>query len=114
MVNHCLLAEDREYEVMNATVAIKESSPVIGTLSHSARPKEIVSVSESGNWELCIPTGLKDHQAELERLLGKVFGNRPRSSDNLDLAKQMTINWCVSKARQTGLPLEDCLGELST
>ena len=70
---------------------------------------EIVTVSDCGSWILRLPPSLKEHQAELERLLFKVFANLPKSPDNVALAKQMSINWCVSKCKQNGLRFEDCL-----
>jgi hypothetical protein len=76
-------------------------------------PPEIVSVSDCGSWILRLPPDLKDHQHELERLLFKVFNNLPKSPDNVALAKQMSINWCVSKCKQNGLRYEDCLASIN-
>ncbi len=72
---------------------------------------EIVSVSECGSWILRLPSDLQKHQHELERLLFKVFNNLPKSPDNVALAKQMSINWCVSKCKQNGLRIEDCFNK---
>jgi hypothetical protein len=69
----------------------------------------LLSVSESGGFVLSLPPNLQDYQPELEGLLGKVFSGRPTSPVNLALAKQMSINWCVSKCKQTGLSVDRCL-----
>lgn len=69
----------------------------------------LLSVSESGGFVLSLPANLKDYQPELEGLLGKVFSGRPTSAGNLALAKQMSINWCVSKCKQTGMSVDRCL-----
>ncbi|MFN8656215.1 MAG: hypothetical protein U0105_07730 [Candidatus Obscuribacterales bacterium] len=75
--------------------------------SHEPYFLEILSQNSQG-WQICLPPGLQIHQGELELLLNKVFGGRPRTSDNLELAQQLTINWCVSKCRKEGIKLEDC------
>ena len=79
--------------------------------NEDTRP-ELVSVSDSGSWILSLPIDLREHQPELERLLMKVFNNLPKSPDNVALAKQMSINWCVSKCKQNGLRFEDCLNSI--
>jgi hypothetical protein len=56
-----------------------------------------------------LPPNLQTYQPELEGLLGKVFSGRPTSAGNLALAKQMSINWCVSKCKQTGMSVDKCL-----
>jgi hypothetical protein len=68
---------------------------------------EILSQNASG-WQIALPPGLQIHQGELETLLNKVFGGRPRTSDNLELAQQLTLNWCASKCRKEGIKFEDC------
>ncbi|MBU6454210.1 MAG: hypothetical protein KGS72_20695 [Cyanobacteria bacterium REEB67] len=83
-------------------------------LSHSTafvddNALRLLSVSESGGFVLSLPPSLKDYQPELEGLLGKVFSGRPTSAGNLALAKQMSINWCVSKCKQTGMSVDKCL-----
>lgn len=75
--------------------------------SHEPYFLEILSQSASG-WQIALPPGLQMHQGELEILLNKVFGGRPRTNDNLELAQQLTLNWCVSKCRKEGINLEDC------
>ena len=74
---------------------------------------ELLSLSESGNFEVHLPANLKDHQNELEILLCKVFTGRPKSEGNLALARQMSINWCISKCKQNGLSVEKILEQLS-
>lgn len=69
---------------------------------------EILSQADCGNWVLSLPPGLRVHQQELEQLLGKVFAGRPHSQENLQLAKQMSLNWCFSKCRQTGVTMAQC------
>jgi hypothetical protein len=56
---------------------------------------------------------LKDHQNELELLLSKVFRGKVNSPDSLALARQMSINWCVLKCKQTGQSVEQCMDFLS-
>ncbi|MBS2007704.1 MAG: hypothetical protein JST01_11725 [Cyanobacteria bacterium SZAS TMP-1] len=69
----------------------------------------LLSVSESGGFVLSLPPSLQTYQPELEGLLGKVFSGRPTSAGNIALAKQMSINWCVSKCKQTGMSVDRCL-----
>jgi hypothetical protein len=68
---------------------------------------DIITDSASG-WVIALPVPLRGHQAELEALLGKVFAERSKSVENLALAKQLSMNWCFSKCKQTGVNLEDC------
>ncbi|MBX9693556.1 MAG: hypothetical protein K2Z81_14300 [Cyanobacteria bacterium] len=70
---------------------------------------DIVSVSESGAWTVSMPAPLDAHKSELEHLINKVFANRLQSEDNIALAKQMSLNWCVSKCKQVGLPPDECI-----
>ena len=91
---------------------LTKSPTVYGVRDHDDMPPEIVSVSDSGSWILSLPPDLREHQPELERLLMKVFNNLPKSLDNVALAKQMSINWCVSKCKQSGLRFEDCLASI--
>ena len=80
------------------------------TQNHSDTfPLSLLSVSPQGGFVLSLPADLQDYQGELECLLGKVFSGRPTSAGNLALAKQMSINWCVSKCKQTGLSVDKCL-----
>ncbi|HEY9772858.1 MAG TPA: hypothetical protein V6C81_03505 [Planktothrix sp.] len=71
---------------------------------------EILSTSDNGNWVLSLPSSLRAHQSELEQLLGKVFSGTT-SLENLALAQQMSLNWCASKCRQSGMSLDDCLAD---
>lgn len=70
---------------------------------------DIVSVSESGSWTVRLPPILREHQDELEFLLWKVFNGRLRSPENIALAQQLSLNWCASKCRQTGVSFEALL-----
>lgn len=72
---------------------------------------DILTLEENGGWTLRLPPALRAHQGELEQLLGKVFAGGRSTRDNLALAQQMSLNWCVSKARQNGKSLEDCLSD---
>ena len=67
---------------------------------------EILSQAASGAWILNLPTELRVYQTEIEELLSRVFDGK-RSHENFDLAKQMTINWCLSKYRKMGLSPHD-------
>lgn len=87
-------------------------SPTLFARDNEDTRPELVSVSDSGSWILSLPIDLREHQPELERLLMKVFNNLPKSPDNVALAKQMSINWCVSKCKQNGLRFEDCLNSI--
>jgi len=91
---------------------LTKTPTVYGVREHEDASAEIVSVSDCGSWILSLPADLKQHQPELERLLFKVFNNLPKSPDNVALAKQMSINWCVSKCKQNGLRFEDCLASI--
>ncbi len=70
---------------------------------------DILTQNSAGNWVLCLPTRLRDFQDELEMLLGRAFTGRPRCQENLELAQQLTLNWCISKCKKQGLTLEECL-----
>jgi hypothetical protein len=72
---------------------------------------DILSESDSGHWVLRLPPMLAAHQHELEQMLGRVFSGRPNSKENFALAQQMSLNWCFSKCKQVGKPLEECLAE---
>lgn len=69
----------------------------------------MLKLSDNGQFLLSLPPLLKDHQGELEFLLGKVFRNKVNSPDSLALARQMSINWCLSKCKQTGQSVEQCM-----
>lgn len=73
----------------------------------------MLTLTENGQLSLSLPPLLKDHQGELEGLLGKVFRGKISSPDNLALARQMSINWCLSKCKQTGQSVEQCLDYFS-
>ncbi len=68
----------------------------------------IVSLTGSGNYVLTLPGFLRPEQKELEQMLGRIFADRNHSSANLALAQQLSINWCMSKAKKNGLT-EKCL-----
>jgi hypothetical protein len=65
-------------------------------------------LSDDGTtWVVSLPPKLKIYQPELEALLGKVFTDRRLRAENLQLAQQLSINWCRSKCRQVGLSIEE-------
>lgn len=66
----------------------------------------VLSVDGSG-WIFSLPPKLKAYQPELEALLGKVFTDRKLRAENLQLAQQLSINWCRSKCRQVGISIEE-------
>lgn len=68
---------------------------------------EILFLDETG-WRVQLPQKLSAYQIELEQLINKVFGNRTRSAENLALAKQLSMNWCFSKCKQSGIEINDC------
>jgi hypothetical protein len=68
---------------------------------------DIVSQGEPDTWVRNLPPGLSAYQGELEGLLGKVFSGRPQSPQNLELAQQLTLNWCISKCRKIGIEVEE-------
>ena len=70
---------------------------------------DILTQNHSGAWVLCLPSQLKGFHDELELLLGRAFSGRPRCKENLELAQQLTLNWCVSKCKKQGISLEECL-----
>jgi hypothetical protein len=67
---------------------------------------DILSQGNAGAWVLRLPPSLRAYENELESLLGRVFSGR-QSAENLELAQQMTLNWCVSKCRKMGVSLEE-------
>jgi hypothetical protein len=71
------------------------------------KPLQILTTSESGLWVLALPSPLRPHQQELELILAKVFAEKNNSPDNLALAQQLSLNWCVSMARKQGISLEE-------
>jgi hypothetical protein len=90
---------------------VKHATAGYGTLESSSYFLDILSQGNSGAWVLKLPPRLQTYQTELESLLGKVFSGRPNSRENLELAQQMTINWCVSKCRKIGMSIEDSYQE---
>lgn len=72
---------------------------------------DILTQNTAGAWVLCLPTRLREFQDELEMLLARAFAGRPRCQENLELAQQLTLNWCISKCKKQGISLEDCLRE---
>ena len=63
---------------------------------------------------LTVPVDLRPHSHELEALLNKVFKNCPETSQNIELAKQLAINWCSSKCKELNLPVEAQIAQLSS
>lgn len=72
----------------------------------SKDPTEVLILGSSGSWVLNLPKELHKHQVEIETLLGRVFSGK-QSHENFMLAKQMTMNWCLSKYRKMGLNPDD-------
>lgn len=70
--------------------------------------EDILTQSGGSQWTLSLPQQLKSHQHELESLLNKVFRGRC-SPENLSLAQQLALNWCMSKCRQDGLSFDECI-----
>ena len=88
-------------------------------LSTAATPKyiesnehQIVEVMDEC-WQLNIPNELKQHKEELAGLLDKVFNNCPKSQQNVELAKQLALNWCTSKCKELDIPVENCMSQLA-
>ncbi len=93
--------------------------PVLREVSSSFAPLEspsyfldILAQDKSETWVLHLPPRLKTFERELELLLCKVFTGRPRSRENLELAQQLTLNWCLSKCRKMGIALEESFHEV--
>ncbi len=62
------------------------------------------------NIDVVIPNALKQYEWELERLIHKVFPHGLSNNENLNLAKQLTLNWCASMCKKLGC--ESCLKTL--
>ncbi len=86
---------------------VKHATVGYGTLEPSPYLLDILSPGNSDAWVLKLPPRLQAYQTELENLLGRVFSGRPHSQENLELAQQMTLNWCVSKCKKIGIALEE-------
>ncbi len=67
----------------------------------------VISENGTGGYQVSLPPALSIYTEELERLLVKVFAGRPLRAENLELARQMSINWCLSKCREAGIKLEE-------
>jgi hypothetical protein len=57
-------------------------------------------------YTLNLPPSLQCYQGELQKLLDQVFASRPKSKENLALAQQMALNWCLSKCRKEGISFD--------
>ncbi len=78
-------------------------------VSHSLEQlMPVISLSDKGCIVLSLPGFLRGEETELEQMLNRVFGNRMQTADNLALAQQLSLNWCLSKAKKTGLT-DKCL-----
>jgi hypothetical protein len=69
--------------------------------------QDILSASGSGVWVVNLPPNLRAYQEELETLLCKVFAEKQFRQENLDLAQQMSLNWCLWKCREVGISFEE-------
>lgn len=87
--------------VKNASVA------AYGTLESPTFFLDVIAQGNNDRWVLNLPPRLRVYQNEIEALLGKVFSGRPKSPDNLELAQQMTLNWCISKCSKIGIKFDD-------
>ncbi len=68
----------------------------------------IISVSDKGTFVLTLPGFLQPEQKELEQMLSQVFTKQINTPANLALAQQLSLNWCVSKAKKNGIT-DKCL-----
>ena len=66
---------------------------------------DIVSL-HNNIYMLNLPPSLQNYQSELQKLLDQVFASRPKSKENLALAQQMALNWCLSKCRKEGISFD--------
>ncbi len=88
--------------VKNASVA------AYGTMESDSFFLDVIAQGNNcDRWVLNLPPRLRVYQNEIEGLLGKVFSGRPKSPDNLELAQQMTLNWCISKCSKIGIKFDD-------
>lgn len=76
------------------------------TYSQAREDAEIVGMSESGDWNLNLPVELSAYESELLSILGKVFVSCPQSPDDLALAEQLSLNWCIAKCKKLELEAE--------
>lgn len=83
------------------------ASKTYATLESPSYFLDIVANGGSDAWVLNLPPRLKAYQSEIESLLGRVFSGLPKSTDNLELAQQMTMNWCISKCRKIGINFDE-------
>jgi len=72
----------------------------------------IVSVKESGSYVIRLPISLQNEQYELEQMLNRLFAGHLTSPCNIDLAQQLSLNWCAQKAKKSGL-IEKCFCQKS-
>ncbi|MCA9805860.1 MAG: hypothetical protein KC777_28020 [Cyanobacteria bacterium HKST-UBA02] len=78
---------------------------------HRVQPLEhevdIVSRSHTGDWAMALPEVLQPFEDELLVILGKVFASCPQNSEDMALAKQLSLNWCIAKCKKLELTPED-------
>lgn len=82
---------------------------MLTTATSNTFAQEVEQVQQDQNsWldRFSIPDSLKAHSHELEALLNKVFKNCPETNQNIELAKQLAINWCSSKCKELDIPAE--------
>lgn len=63
----------------------------------------IVSINEAGAFVLSLPNFLRSEQQELEQMVGRILSDPHTCAANLPLAQQLSINWCVAKAKKRGI-----------
>jgi hypothetical protein len=85
--------------------AIKEA-PSFTDLESPTNFLDLVAQATPDVWVSSLPPSLSAYQGELESLLGRMFSGRPQSTHNLELAQQMTMNWCISKWRKIGIEVK--------
>jgi hypothetical protein len=62
----------------------------------------IVSVEASGAYAISLPSSLQSEQHELEQMLNRLFAGHLNSPCNVDLAQQLSLNWCATKLKLGG------------
>ena len=93
IVEKFTVGKDRQFDILLAKY------DVLGSLAHIAMLTEVGLLPADEHVAL---------KHELEQMLCRILGDRDNSSANLALAEQLSINWCISKAKKNGLT-DKCL-----
>ena len=64
------------------------------------------------SWIVSLPAPLMEYSSELEALMNKVFKNCPKTGQNIELAKQLAINWCNSKCKELDIPSDSLINQI--